>query len=668
MIDQFQSRVTGIFQNHYSYYASIGIETIKQQAGQVEQVSSDYQGRVIYELLQNAFDKADKAIKVIVKANCLYITNDGKAFTYRENYDYHTGKSGRADFQSLCSISTSTKDANSSIGNKGVGFKSVFAIAAFGYAAIHTMGELLDADGNRQKGPVSFHVYDTFKEGDKSPEQLPLEIKTTMALQISQMQEERKDRGVPGYYYPVLIANDDELVSDLFSEGFVTIIQVPFPAGISGEINGLLEEIRKIHFQFVQLRIPKKILISFRNYDNYGIDFVKEIHAGDPSFISCSLNKQVSELATAAGINIEDPRVAVYFGDLKKDGGRQSLIYNYLPTKIESPFHHVDFHADFHTTVDRKGINWEGKVGAYNRALMRGCMELYFTCLNNGLPENEQQNLDIQQIDQASISFASFNEFTWKYFDVYRIQESYDAVRGILRIYNWHYQTASALIAGLAKQYFKEERSLAEHTLFFDKSVGFINAYARNAGDSYEWPPEFKRQFGDILVQIDAGVIPSSGSERQSLSDELIFREQQKDEIKAFIPPFVGINMTSFEVKDKELRKSLNIKDYSDRNEILKNFRQVSPSGKFHNEFNSYTEDQQKDLLKSIGTLLGRTGENITCTHRYQNFIANKADNSAANQADFALSTVFLKVKTGKYKPAQLCHAATCRSCMACPL
>jgi len=158
MSEQFSAKVAAVFRNHYEYYNSIGIETIKQQAGQVEQVSADYQGRILFELLQNAFDKADKAISLIIKNNCLYIGNDGCLFSYREAYDYHTGKSGRADFQSLCSISTSTKDVNTSIGNKGVGFKSVFAVAEQGYAIVHTLGEILETDQQKQRGFVSFRI------------------------------------------------------------------------------------------------------------------------------------------------------------------------------------------------------------------------------------------------------------------------------------------------------------------------------------------------------------------------------------------------------------------------------------------------------------------------------------------------------------------------------
>ena len=81
------TKVEAVFNRHYQYYQGLGIETIKQQAGQVEQVSSDYQGRVIFELLQNAFDRADKNILVEVKGQSLYIANDGKKFTYNANHD-----------------------------------------------------------------------------------------------------------------------------------------------------------------------------------------------------------------------------------------------------------------------------------------------------------------------------------------------------------------------------------------------------------------------------------------------------------------------------------------------------------------------------------------------------------------------------------------------------
>src|SRR4051794_12760996 len=103
------SNAKAIFDKHYAYYRTIGIETIKQQSGQVEQVSADYQGRVIFELLQNAFDKAERNILVKVANGNLYVANDGNKFSFQSNFDYTDGASKRGDFQSLCSISTSTK-------------------------------------------------------------------------------------------------------------------------------------------------------------------------------------------------------------------------------------------------------------------------------------------------------------------------------------------------------------------------------------------------------------------------------------------------------------------------------------------------------------------------------------------------------------------------------
>ena len=87
--------VDKIFENHHQYYNSIGVETIKQQAAQFKQVSDAYQGRVIFELLQNAIDRADKKILVLIteidEQCCLIVANDGENFTYNMEHDYENG-------------------------------------------------------------------------------------------------------------------------------------------------------------------------------------------------------------------------------------------------------------------------------------------------------------------------------------------------------------------------------------------------------------------------------------------------------------------------------------------------------------------------------------------------------------------------------------------------
>ena len=83
-----RNEVENISEKHWEYYKKQGAETLKQQSGQIEQVAGDYQGRVLYELLQNAFDKAKNKILIKVDNDYLYVANDGEQFTFTQEYDY----------------------------------------------------------------------------------------------------------------------------------------------------------------------------------------------------------------------------------------------------------------------------------------------------------------------------------------------------------------------------------------------------------------------------------------------------------------------------------------------------------------------------------------------------------------------------------------------------
>jgi len=95
--------------------------------GMCERVSDSYRDRVIIELLQNAHDahpsvSSDGRIKFILDMSeephgTLYVANDGAGFSH-DNFD------------ALCSPTRTTKDVNEAIGNKGVGFLSVFQVCA----------------------------------------------------------------------------------------------------------------------------------------------------------------------------------------------------------------------------------------------------------------------------------------------------------------------------------------------------------------------------------------------------------------------------------------------------------------------------------------------------------------------------------------------------------
>ena len=125
-----------------------------------------------------------------------------------------------------------------------------------------------------------------------------------------------------------------------------------------------------------------------------------------------------------------------------------------------------------------------------------------------------------------------------------------------------------------------------------------------------------------------------------SHDNELFFRKTSDKVL--LLPDFVNVSVTNFEVKDESLRKSLRIKDFTDYNEILKYFKQVSFGGEYSSD--SLSEKQQIDMLKSIYEMMRNKNETIqSSTHRYARVftVESRRNNSAINQAYFSISTVF---------------------------
>jgi hypothetical protein len=99
---------------------------LQEDVSQEAQVASDYRGRLVYELLQNADDAmadtttADDRVAFLVTDDELWIANTGRPLT-------------DDDVQGLCGLGASSKvDASgqrrASIGHKGLGFKSVLEV------------------------------------------------------------------------------------------------------------------------------------------------------------------------------------------------------------------------------------------------------------------------------------------------------------------------------------------------------------------------------------------------------------------------------------------------------------------------------------------------------------------------------------------------------------
>jgi hypothetical protein len=94
--------------------------------GITDVVARDYAGRFVTELIQNAHDahdpkRTDGEIDIVFdpregSSGTLYVTNKGRPFNY-------------GDLSSISVLAKSSKHPGQGIGNKGVGFKSVFLVS-----------------------------------------------------------------------------------------------------------------------------------------------------------------------------------------------------------------------------------------------------------------------------------------------------------------------------------------------------------------------------------------------------------------------------------------------------------------------------------------------------------------------------------------------------------
>ena len=85
-------------------------------AGLEQYIAESYDSRSFVELLQNADDAGASRFEIQRSGEFLLVANDGRRFT-------------RSDFESLCRCAASSKSRGTSIGYRGIGFKSVVSFA-----------------------------------------------------------------------------------------------------------------------------------------------------------------------------------------------------------------------------------------------------------------------------------------------------------------------------------------------------------------------------------------------------------------------------------------------------------------------------------------------------------------------------------------------------------
>lgn len=237
----------------FLYELAEGTSNYKSLHNLTEQVEHQYHGRFIIELIQNAHDALhDKPshakparIEIIIVPGdgphgALYVANDGKPFS-------------ESNFKSLSQLGQSDKDPQESIGNKGIGFRSVLEITTS--PEIYSRGSVdsLTFDGycfgfsptviDKLRAPIN----QLFKGEDKSPS--PIDATSSLVDWgpeiLHKFRTSIKSKGetwlageikfLSPYLlpFPTSLSIGNCTLLDFQKRGFVTAIRFPFKSDLA---------------------------------------------------------------------------------------------------------------------------------------------------------------------------------------------------------------------------------------------------------------------------------------------------------------------------------------------------------------------------------------------------------------------------------------------------
>ncbi len=345
-------------------------DLIQSLRGTETHTRNDYLGRVIFELFQNAVDRADRRIDIALEGvpgadnYRLVVANDGKPVSIRA-MDGAPPDKCRSDFQALCNIHNSYKTAGQSIGNKGVGFKS-----AWEFASQITVASTLD-DGGR----YGFRFYQVLTaEQVLDRESFWPDLDANLRRDAANVLE--KVNGLPSFYFPEYVADVHKYFVGREDWAKTIIVLEGIKESSPGKIQALIAEFSNAPLIFVnQLRDEEgkkpqrnihvnthKRLIS----DLDGWTVVDETLLGETWLERLPL---LHEDAAALNFTIAQPSLAIAFPPESADGwveNRPNKFFCYLPTYEDCGFG-VNVHADFMLDMSRKHVD---AANPYNKSLL----------------------------------------------------------------------------------------------------------------------------------------------------------------------------------------------------------------------------------------------------------------------------------------------------------
>lgn len=391
------SDLQAVFQRHYENSAGMSGDDAYRDLQAEESIRRQYTARVLFELLQNALDRAESNVAVEIRdvdwgptEQALIVANDGAPIRVDPEYDYSNPPDvqgrRRPDFNALCTLHVSNKRPEESVGNKGVGFRSVFWLGDFA-RVWSRFSESPGWWGMEMHLPLD---HDTWQQRLEFPEVQRGHADFLDSTESPLDNDEQR----ASFHFPLPLCADAPPTPDDVSD-FSTVVVVPITPGKEDELRESVETFQQRHLNFIGLFDDRrKLTVSF---DAWGNRFQKSTWPStNPEEAKRSIvywaSSELRSLAEEAEHDVSTPGAAIAWPRMEASSDDSIPgLYGYLPTLIETPFG-IDLQGDFQLRTDRTALRLDDEtIGRYNRALLRAAAELHLHAIFNhlGIPDDD---------------------------------------------------------------------------------------------------------------------------------------------------------------------------------------------------------------------------------------------------------------------------------------
>lgn len=623
------NEVEKTFINHIAHYKDRGGEDALLHLRAEESVEVQYAGRVVLELFQNALDRAAKNCLVQFENNCLIVANDGFGLSINSEFDYANQNENRkrSDFHALCALHASNKTVDQNFGNKGIGFRSVFAVSN----RVEVWSRLQDG---------SWWGLELRTKCD------PAQWQSSASPALDNMVREISTSGLrPSFHLPRLLQNNSSPCPGL--DDFSTVVCLPIPEANrehTDQIAREVEALKATRLHFITLRKDRTDLAITIGARCEASTETKWENKGVRNF------PELAVLAERARLHgLIKPRIALRWDkdiaviSVQEQAGR---FYNYLPTQLRTGLP-IDIHGDFQVKADRESMDMkkDNDVGRYNLELLRRVAKLHVDSL---IVESQSPSARIDFWKLASKPHGAPSEWL----EVLRDALFPDRSFGI-----W---------VTMAKSYFKDSLSLSDHqhrySEFWDSSLQWIEGICGCSSRTDTW----RTKAGELcallkaqkirLIPIqtidgwDAVALPSKGESEVRRDDSRIFVNTDRNAVGVNIPKALidrGRSVTDFDVGPWNIPMGT-VPFLAPV--VLRELRQLAQDPKKTDYELPLTTDSQRELLLFAKSLLDKVKEP---KQDDIHFAWRACGNNEGGLMGRALATLFLPTIASMWEPAR---------------